>query len=415
MIKLKKIRLMYLLITLMVLISVRCKKSDNNISPIENEDTFIHYSDNDSELIKAMYEDYDYMWKVIHENYPTMGVAERMTGENFSEVQARYRKRIDKAKNWQQFFGIINTCLAKFQGCSHMGVVNRDSYNTYLDYTSDTKESEYLQNILLQPNTKKFYHYNKNMTKNITETGDIQSSIDVIKTDDNIGYVSIKNFYHNSINHDLKILTDFYRKISDCNDLIIDIRGNTGGSDYYWMDNLVQPNLKNDIRYKLYSFVRGEISEEYKRLTIKLYPIDKFDRKDFAKINIDDFEKMDYYYEYFNTFEKSEEDPLFPGNIYLLVDKEVYSAAESFTYFCKVSKWATIIGENTRGDGVGSNPLLVALPNSGIIFRFSANYGINPDGSNNEEFGTTPDVVCDGDQALDVCLKIIEEKNKKQK
>ncbi|KYH29724.1 peptidase family S41 [Clostridium tepidiprofundi DSM 19306] len=82
----------------------------------------------------------------------------------------------------------------------------------------------------------------------------------------------------------------------------------------------------------------------------------------------------------------------FEGKIYLLVDRRVYSSAESFAAFCKTSKWATLIGKRTGGDGIGIDPILCSLPNSGFVIRFTGEMGLNSDGSANEETQTEPDI-----------------------
>ncbi len=59
-------------------------------------------------------------------------------------------------------------------------------------------------------------------------------------------------------------------------------------------------------------------------------------------------------------------DPIgFDGKIYLIVNNKVYSAAESFASFCKDSDFATLVGGTTGKDGIGTNPLVFSLPNSG--------------------------------------------------
>lgn len=87
----------------------------------------------------------------------------------------------------------------------------------------------------------------------------------------------------------------------------------------------------------------------------------------------------------------------FKGKIYLLVDSSVYSASEGFAAFAKGTGFATVVGGRTGGDGLGMDPLVVALPNSGYVFRFSFEMGLNSDGSCNEEVKTVPDVEVDPD------------------
>ena len=59
---------------------------------------------------------------------------------------------------------------------------------------------------------------------------------------------------------------------------------------------------------------------------------------------------------------------------------------------CKINRLATLVGTTTGGDGIIADPALMLLPNSGIIIRFSSCMGLNPDGTANEEYHTTPDI-----------------------
>ena len=83
----------------------------------------------------------------------------------------------------------------------------------------------------------------------------------------------------------------------------------------------------------------------------------------------------------------------FKGKIYLLVDKYVYSSSEMMASFAKESNMATLVGERTGGDGIGSDPMLIDLPNSGYIMRFSKEMGVTGKGSINEMDQTEPDIL----------------------
>jgi C-terminal processing protease CtpA/Prc len=60
----------------------------------------------------------------------------------------------------------------------------------------------------------------------------------------------------------------------------------------------------------------------------------------------------------------------FKGKIYLLVDSSVYSASEGLAAFAKGTGFAKVVGSRTGGDGLGMDPLVVALPNSGMCSGF---------------------------------------------
>ncbi len=98
----------------------------------------------------------------------------------------------------------------------------------------------------------------------------------------------------------------------------------------------------------------------------------------------------------------------FDGKVWLLVSNQVYSAAEAFTVFCKDTGFATIVGTETGGDGIGIDPVYFMLPNSGLLIRYSPLFGLNPDGSSNEEYGSTPDIISpEGETALVTVLRAI--------
>ena len=64
----------------------------------------------------------------------------------------------------------------------------------------------------------------------------------------------------------------------------------------------------------------------------------------------------------------------------------------------------------TGGDGIGTDPIPVVLPNSGLIVRFSPIYGVTQEGLGSEEYGTTPDIVSpEGETPLETCLRAIRE------
>jgi len=101
---------------------------------------------------------------------------------------------------------------------------------------------------------------------------------------------------------------------------------------------------------------------------------------------------------------------LYNGTIWILVDDTVYSSSENFVMFCKNTGFAALVGASTGGDGGIADPLLVALPNSGLIVLFSVFYGLNGDGSGNEANGTKPDIVLsENEDALKKCLERIDD------
>ncbi|AAM25495.1 C-terminal processing protease CtpA/Prc [Caldanaerobacter subterraneus subsp. tengcongensis MB4] len=185
----------------------------------------------------------------------------------------------------------------------------------------------------------------------------------------------------NDIKKDGKEIYSFFKEIKDYPYLIIDIRGNGGGNVMYWIENIVKPLTDKKIAYKAYTVVKNYDIKYTKTL-------DKLPKgKNYPPELKDDF---GYFAEISYTVTPKNYVG-FKGKIYLLTDAGVYSAAEGFASFAKATKWATVVGTPTSG-GLGFNPDLLVLPNSGLIIRYPNNMALNPDGTANEEVGTQPDI-----------------------
>lgn len=191
---------------------------------------------------------------------------------------------------------------------------------------------------------------------------------------------------------DRKEIEAFLKQIKDYPYLIIDIRGNGGGSTGYWSGALVSRLIEKSVFFKSYILYRDTA---YNTPFVK----DRYDTYN-AK-STQDLPANNSYAPEVKNFGKYIEiqdgvisyNPLhFTGKIYLLVDGGVYSAAESFAVFAKTAKWATLVGTTTGGDGIGAEPGYISLPNSGVLIRVPVAMGLNPDGTINEETHTQPDI-----------------------
>lgn len=371
-----------------------------------------------------MLEDYDAMWRQIEENYPLMGVAERTTEKDFSEVKADYREQVPDCKSDGAFFLLIQNCLEEFEGCGHMTALSKEDYETFCGIYQDVGKGgpphyKYLLEILQNPASRTFYQSGGNSegTSAPSEEEDrLKASakprtFPVWPVEEGVAYLRLPSFDTQLLDRDLPGLEEFFEEISDWDACIIDIRGNPGGNTYYWQEGIVALNLHKAVSFPALRLVRGESSKIYLSSDgVSLQPIASLDRARYPNLNLDDLAQMQYYTEDQMSAQPSRETPLFKGDFYVLTNEYVYSASEKFAIFCKETGFATLVGARTGGDGIGIDPLVFMLPNSGICYRFSASLGLNSDGASNEEYGTGPDIPCNERDALPVCLKAVQEK-----
>ena len=208
-----------------------------------------------------------------------------------------------------------------------------------------------------------------------------------------------------------RVLKEFFAGIQDVPALIIDIRGNGGGDDRFWMLNVVRPLATRPLTSHggsarrtgefILPFVQAnsEFGSTIEGLSGTGVMIDKPDiaktlsseqlanlppevlGPGFGPLGVGEM-----------TISPSGEYP-YKGKVFLLVDFTVFSSAQGFAEFCKGSGWATLVGEHTGGGNDGSTPSMVTLPNSGIPVFFAAGMGLNPDFTAVEEVHTAPDVL----------------------
>ena len=357
--------------------------------------------------------DFKYMYNAIKEGYPYLDVNTRLTHREWTSDEDTYIKRIKDTKNDDEFIDVISDILSKLEN-RHTEVINNKkryemfkraySKNNWYNFLNDKKVIERYNNI--KPKIK---IYNGNFLRKELILKDIVNG--------SVGYIYLPSMapQNGSINNDLNIISDYIKKLKNYNALIIDIRGNKGGSDRYWQ-GIVSKLIDKDITingYRIYKSKSKLIKNYTDVRKIKLNAIEKLPQNIRRNAPKEVFNK-------FNGFENtsytinSSNKLKFKGRIYLLTDKTVYSSSEFFAMFCKQSKFATLIGETTGGDGGGLDPALFKLKNSGLIVRIASGMYLNKDGVCDEEVKTQPDFKindCDRTKNLkdDKCInKVLE-------
>lgn len=167
---------------------------------------------------------------------------------------------------------------------------------------------------------------------------------------------------------------NFIRETALPDNIIIDLRDNTGGAKGV-CDSLI-----------------GALSEKDIEFDAKVYSPNKYEDFKAERASSLPFESR------FKRLYSRTEENLIPGeskkkyNIYVLVSPVTLSAADRFTSIVKSSGLGTIIGAfNTGGEAFGS-PDAAVLEGSGLYFYFTDYKYINPDGTDNSVYGTAPDV-----------------------
>ena len=205
-----------------------------------------------------------------------------------------------------------------------------------------------------------------------------------------IAYVRFGSFEQATYDEEtVKYLKAFYQKVRNFDHLIIDIRGNSGGLYQVWTENIVAPITKRKLAAKLYSaYKKGKYTNLFRKDGEYLKEVNK------AKLTNCPPEVLTDDYAIYDASITVE--PLgeitFNANTALLVDSNTYSAATTFTLFCKETGFAKVYGTPDKGEGVPAGPIFYILPNSKILIRFFQGLGLDSKGNACEEVKVQPDI-----------------------
>ena len=186
----------------------------------------------------------------------------------------------------------------------------------------------------------------------------------------NIGYLQLTAF--GPVKEVAPLLASAMNLLANTDSLIIDLRGNFGGEE------------------QTVSMLASYFFEERTHL------LDMFKRKN-------NVIEQHWSHEY---VEGARYDSA--KNVYILIDKDTFSAAEDFSYTMKHLSTATLIGEQTGG-AANSGDFVQLTPHFSMFLP--SGRGVNPMTQTNwEGTGVKPDIHVAADQALNVAQKTILEK-----
>lgn len=386
---------------------------------------------------QALY-DYDTMWLLLEENFPYLEVIKAELGIDWRAVKAEYRLKlanhaIDGYISQEDFFNTFSHCIGEFQSVGHLFLVEQQSIlNSLRNF--DGELFKRIVDLLDNPKTERFCTYlwqcsldtggsGGGAAKREAETVSIEDShitTEKVKAGyvgDGIPYVRIASFsgWPETMHG---MLADFFSDIANEEHLIIDIRGNSGGSNE-WMTGIVPFLAPSTLEYNMFWGAKSgslnltlnpSITENHANLT--RYADDSW-QEDFPYIWPESLDGIDIHLKSTLTFEKDCTQKYFSGKIWVLIDEYCYSATDAFVCFCKETGFATLVGSPTGGNGKGAQPYFMTLPYSGLIVEYEPYLTFNPDGTCNGIRGTLPDIVPEeGRFALETCLELIRDGQK---
>ncbi|MCL1820658.1 MAG: S41 family peptidase [Oscillospiraceae bacterium] len=436
----KKIAVIVILILLTA--CAPTEKSYINYDPIEHN--FLPYQTpfktNENGYLyltrEQVLEDYYYMWKTLEENAPYLSFMPDYprwadnTPEQIKERHAEIIKNAPEKVLLHKYHGYINDTLLELNPVGHIGIAGNyihEMMRTIFAEMAETAPQEWrnvlhnLSELANNEKTNEFYRLVYGATDSgyvdITDNYSFEEIFDsgnqLGMAEDSVPYIRISSFITPAKftfeyeEYSVARYKAFLEQNKNAENIIIDIRGNGGGSTNIWSKCIVELLIAQGEKLPNYEFLGVLDGGLNTYIRGEDYPYNL--REDWQDIfpNITDVTQFDRLVSNDNYSADSDNSIGFNGNIWLLVDGGCYSASEAFTIFCKQTGFATVVGTQTGGSGVGGNPYAFPLPNSGLLIRYEGWYAFNDDGTCNQIVGTKPDIDVGRRDALEVCLELI--------
>lgn len=366
-----------------------------------------YYSDKQS-----IYEnDFDYAFDTLEKYY---GLFYRNGTYDFLKNRDSYKEKLKNIRTDREFFDKMNKILSDLED-GHTNLLDsaeaydiKETFTIANDYYPKTVNVD-LINYLFGTKISGAKIFDKIFEKSFANTQNLKAQ----DINNDIAYLKIRAMIDpesDAFADDLELMKSYLKKSQNKKALIIDLRGNGGGNSDY-TNAYLYPMLmgKKDFKdtHEYILFRNDEVFKydpQYPELKDSIKKIKEADFKyieeniPFLKTDKEMMEEIRSKFTYiiFNPANKNAgefgDEYKFDGNLYLLVDRDVYSSAQIASHVFRDNDFGTIIGEKTGGDGIGTSPAMVKLPNTKYILRFSHQLGLRETESLEDTTYTIPDI-----------------------
>ncbi|MFT3679606.1 MAG: S41 family peptidase [Ferruginibacter sp.] len=247
-----------------------------------------------------------------------------------------------------------------------------------------TVTAKRLRDIYKDDYYKTYFFYPSDVSYDFEILDKSKAAVLTVRTFDYDTYNSTSAFTHFTDNS-FRMLRQ-----NNINNLVIDLRNNSGGyyrDTYYLLSHLVQDELP-------------EFDSVTKRFDYLPY-VDYVDRDDSSKMKAENAERSEFMQLQKDCYTQKNEFipkckpalPVYKGNVYLLINKRVASAASTFASILKGKANVMLVGEETAGDNAAHNSSVITylLPNSGIKVSIPTKRYYQPAKGVKPGTGVTPD------------------------
>ena len=364
--------------------------------------------------------DLDYLMYALENNFPFFYTVYWARGVDIHALAADARAAILAADSPDAdvFLYILHESFAPLFRMGHFSIFGPFGHYLWLHgYSAGTIDgSEVFRSFLAQDHVMAFYGPRmEDFSAEAAETAVNDISFDSIEPG-RIAYMHIPRMRDPD---DPAAVTDFFTAIAGYDHLIIDIRGNPGGNNWF-EQQIIRPNITQAVSANLVVFhMNGSLMQfpdgPFFRAGLIGSPqgdvftpaADFLAENPLPYANQADLDRMAYGFSArVSILPATRGYAAFNGEIWLLIDGATGSAAQIAAWLAKDIGFATLVGE-VSGGNYGGFRTYSAMPGTGIVFIFDGFY-IADTAGRPLEAGTIPHYFnFDGMDALETTLELI--------
>ncbi len=365
--------------------------------------------------------DYKYLWTTLEETYPFLSDLEK-NGKDVEAIESRYFYKTLFCPSEKGFYRLCEDVTEELSHAGGLELVTPGRYvlevNACLSAYSGGYSGYYILKTLGVSDPwfetyavrKTLVNYEKFGKMGLSEEDEPPVPAMNILRENIAALITVYSLDSAYIERDRALLEEYYKVLSDYENVIFSVADGGGGSNEYWQELIVKPNISGRLYANAYSLYN--ITEQNAVYMEQIEPDEVY--TDLDKVS-ESFGISGIAGRGFSNLcvtrlgaEGGAEKAL-SGKLWLLTDENTTNAADSFAYYCKASGFAELVGYRTGGGGLFEiKKTAYTLPRSRLIIRFSGLYTVNAAGESDSE-GVAPDILCSGEESpLDACVGVFE-------
>ena len=354
-------------------------------------------------------EDYAFLWDTLRENDPFLPHLQEL-GINADRLEEEYGELLATVTDDASFYLLLRALFAAMRNDCHLSLLSPADFFALRDYFEEHPELYRKRTRALLRDEQVLRAYQSLALPGRAAEPVRLSPSCTYYSEERALVFHFPSFEAEGAVRDSALVREALLKYPEAAHIVFDVTGNPGGSDAYWMDVIVNP-FGGDYRYEseIY-FMDSPLTRDCGYVEGATPLADRALDAERAELLRSCGFTHCVSLTVANDPQKAEQIPEAGKNArrWVLIGAPTFSAADSFAAFCKETGWATLVGRQTRGDGGNVGPMIVGLPRTGFLFRFSYATTLNSDGSLNSLRGTLPDFVPKpGEPILEACLRLI--------